>query len=549
MNFVRKIILFLFLGYFIVTSVLNAQQVQRPKLVVGIAVDQMRWDYLYRYYPLYQNGGFKRLLNEGFSCENTFINYLPSYTAVGHATIFTGSVPAIDGITGNNWIDQETGRNWYCTEDTTESTVGSSSKEGQMSPRNLWVSTITDELRLATNFQSKVVGVSLKDRASILPAGHTANGAFWFDDATGNFITSTYYMKQLPEWVNDFNKMNMPQKLTANEWNTLLPLSAYTQSTEDNVSWEGTFTNEKSPVFPHQISALVKENKGIIRSTPFGNTLTLDFAKAAVVGYGLGNGKATDFLTINFASTDYVGHKYGPNSIEVQDVYLRLDKDLASLFSFLDEKIGKGNYLLFLTADHGAAHAIDFMKQHHLPADLFNNRNIVTALNESLQNKFGVAKLVASEINYHIRFDIKKIDSSQLNYDEIKKYSVQFLRKQPGILFAADIENIGAEPIPEPLKTMIINGYNSKRSGPVIMIADPGWFAGSLKGTTHGSWNPYDTHIPLIFTGWHIPHGSTNRKINMTDIAATVAALLHIQEPNGCVGEVISELTPSSSVK
>src|SRR5690242_6479202 len=331
MNFTKKIILFLFLDCFIFLSFLNAQQISRPKLVVGIAVDQMRWDYLYRYYPRYQDGGFKRLLNEGFSCENTFINYLPSFTAVGHTTIFTGSVPAIDGITGNDWIDQLTGRSWYCTEDTTESTVGSSSKEGQMSPRNLLVSTITDELRLATNFQSKVIGVSLKDRASILPAGHTANGAFWFDDASGNFITSTYYMKQLPGWVNDFNKLNMPEKLTANEWNTLLPLSSYTQSSEDNVAWEGTFKNEKSPVFPHQISSLVKQNKNTIRSTPFGNTLTLDFAKAAITGNDLGNGPVTDFLTINCASTDYVGHMYGPNSIEVEDVYLRLDRDLASL--------------------------------------------------------------------------------------------------------------------------------------------------------------------------------------------------------------------------
>ena len=544
MNFTKKIILFLFLDCFIFLSFLNAQQISRPKLVVGIAVDQMRWDYLYRYYPRYQDGGFKRLLNEGFSCENTFINYLPSYTAVGHTTIFTGSVPAIDGITGNDWIDQITGRKWYCTEDTTVSTVGSSSKEGQMSPRNLLVSTITDELRLATNFQSRVVGVSLKDRASILPAGHTANGAFWFDDATGNFITSTYYMKELPAWANNFNKLKMPEKLSANEWNTLLPVSSYMQSTADNVPWEGLFKNEKSPVFPHRISALVKQDKGTIRSTPFGNTLTLDFAKAAIGGYNLGNGKATDFLTVNCASTDYVGHKYGPNSIEVEDVYLRLDRDLASFFSYLDNKIGKGNYLVFISADHGAANSVGFMEDHNIPADLLQTNEIETNLVNFLNQKFGVDKLISSSINYHLSFDMKKIEDNKLDYEAVKKATVSFLEKQPGIQFAADVENIGSAPIPETIKTAIINGYNPKRTGPVIIIPEPGWYGGSSKtGTTHGNWNPYDTHIPLIFFGWHIPHGNTNRKVNMTDISATLAALLHIQQPNGCVGDVITELT------
>jgi predicted AlkP superfamily pyrophosphatase or phosphodiesterase len=528
---------------------LQAQQISRPKLIVGIVVDQMRWDYLYRYYPLYGDGGFKRLLHEGFSCENTFINYLPSYTAVGHTTIFTGSVPAIDGIVGNNWIDQLTGRQWYCVEDSTESTVGSNSDEGRMSPRNLLVSTITDELRLATNFQSKVIGVSLKDRAAILPAGHSANGAFWFDDASGNFITSTYYMKQLPGWVNDFNKKNEPEKLAAKEWNPLLPLSSYTQSTADNEPWEGLFKNEKSPVFPHHISDLVKTNKEIIRSTPFGNTLTLDFAKAAIDGNQMGDGSGTDFLTINCASTDYVGHMFGPNSIEVEDVYLRLDKDLASFFSFLDSKVGKGNYLVFLTADHGAAHAINFMKEHNLPAGIFNTAAIVGDLNRSLAEKFQVHGIVNSAMNYHINFDLKKIDSNHLDYEAVKKFTVDFLKKQPAITFAVDIDQAGTAAIPEPIKTMIINGYNSKRCGPIIMIPDAGWFAGLLKGTTHGGWNPHDTHIPLVFYGWEIKSGSMAGKTYMTDIAPTIAAMLHIQTPNGCVGKAIDEVIPGLSIQ
>jgi predicted AlkP superfamily pyrophosphatase or phosphodiesterase len=520
------------------------KKIQRPKLVVGIVVDQMRWDYLYRYYDRYSEGGFKRLLNEGFSCENTFINYLPSYTAVGHTVVYSGSIPAIDGIVGNDWVDQITGRKWYCTEDTLTQTVGATGKAGQMSPSNLLVSTITDELRLATNFQSKVVGVSLKDRAAILPAGHTANAAFWFDDNSGRFITSTYYMKDLPEWVKKFNANDEPQQLVANGWNTLYPINTYTQSTADNVSWEGNFKGEDAPVFPHNVKNIYKEDRGSLRSTPFGNTLTLDFAKAAVNGYNLGMGKSPDFLTISCASTDYVGHKYGPNSIEVEDTYLRLDKDFTAFFKFLDQKIGKGNYLVFLTADHGAAHSIGFMQEYHMPADFIESNKIDKSLNQFLAQQFNVENLILSSINYHFSFDLKKIAENKVDYDAVKKAAVSFLQKQPGVQFAVDIDHIGNAPVPEPIKARIINGYNTKRCGPVMIIPDPGWFEGKAgsTGTTHGNWNPYDTHIPLVFMGWGIKHGATNRNVRMSDISPTLAALLHIQMPNGNVGEVIREV-------
>lgn len=516
--------------------------IQRPKLVVGIVVDQMRWDYLYRYYNRFGEDGFKRMLNEGFSCENTMINYLPSYTAVGHTVIYTGSVPAIDGIVGNDWIDQNTGRKWYCTEDTTVTGIGPTGKAGKMSPRNNLVSTITDELRLATNFQSKVVGISLKDRASILPAGHTANGAFWFDDSTASFITSSYYMDELPGWVKKFNDQKEPEKLMVSNWNTLYPIGTYMQSTADNVNWEGKFKKENEPVFPHDLKTIYNEDHENLRSTPFGNTLTLDFAKAAVNGYNLGKGAATDFLTINCASTDYVGHKYGPNSIEVEDTYLRLDKDLASFFRFLDEKAGKGNYLVFLSADHGAAHAIGFMREHNLPADFLDQKKIL--LNEYLKEQFGIEDLTIHNINYHISFDEHKIKSANLDRQSVKNAAIAFLQKQPGVQFAVDIENIGSSPIPEPVKRNIINGYNPKRCGPVMIIPEPGWFGGKEggTGTTHGNWNPYDTHIPLLFMGWGIKHGSTNRTVQMSDISPTLAALLHIQMPNGSVGKVIEEV-------
>lgn len=520
-----------------------AAGVARPKLVVGLVIDQMRWDYLYRYYDRYGSDGFKRLLGQGFSCENTLINYLPSYTAVGHTTVFTGSVPALDGITGNDWTEQLTGKTLYCTSDSTVQSVGAESEDGKMSPRNMLVSTITDELRLATNFKSRVVGVSLKDRASILPAGHTASAAFWLDDASGHFITSSYYMNQLPDWVNKFNGAEPIPHLLEKGWNTLYPIGTYTQSDKDDMPYEGKFAGETAPVFPHAVNEVYLKNKGSLRQTPFGNTLTLNFAKAALDAYKLGNGEATDFLTINCASTDYVGHMFGPNSIEIEDTYLRLDRDLASLFQTLDAKVGKGQYLVFLTADHGAAHAIGFMQQHELPADFWNGKPLVEALNKVLAEKFNTQNLVRSLMNYQVNYNMSRISADKLDFTAIKKATVEYLQQQPGIAYAVDVAQVGSSPLPETLKTMVANGYNFKRSGAVQIILNPGWFEGYGKtGTTHGTWNPYDTHIPLLWYGWNIKPGKTNRVTHMTDISATLAALLHIQQPNGCIGEPIQEV-------
>lgn len=514
----------------------------RPKLVVGIVVDQMRWDYLYRFYNRFGQGGFKRLLGEGFRCENTTINYLPSATAVGHSSIFTGTVPAIHGIAGNDWIDQLTGKSVYCVSDSTVNSVGATGEAGRMSPRNLLASTVTDELLLATNFKSKVVGISLKDRAAILPAGHTPTGAFWFDDASSRFITSTYYMQQLPAWVNNFNNQNEPEKLVANNWNTLYPINTYTQSTVDNVPWEGKFAGETTTTFPHNMSALYKQNHTTIRSSPFGNTLTLDFAKAAIDAYKMGNNGNTDFLTINCASTDYVGHMFGLNSIEIEDVYLRLDRDLADFFKNLDAKVGKGNYLVFLTADHGATHSIEFNKAHNLPAGYWRPNDFRAKLNQQLEKKFKVANLLLPITEYQINFNMAKVASEKLDYTELKAAVVDMMRREPSILFAVDMDKIGIAPIPEVIRTKMINGYNFKRSGGVMVIPNSGWLQAGATGTSHGEWNPDDTHIPLIFMGWGVKAGATYADTHTTDIAPTVAALLNIQTPNGAIGLPITDV-------
>jgi predicted AlkP superfamily pyrophosphatase or phosphodiesterase len=519
-------------------------QLERPKLVVGLVVDQMRWDYLYRYYEKYGNDGFKRLLNKGFSLNNVHINYVPTVTAIGHASIFTGSVPAIHGIAGNDWTDKTTGKNVYCTTDESVQPVGTTNKKvGSHSPKNLWSTTITDELRLATNFQAKVVGVSLKDRASILPAGHNPNGAYWFDDTNGNFVTSSYYMKDLPQWMKNFNAKNLPEKLVANGWNTLLPISEYTESSPDNSVWEGLLGSATTPTFPY--SNLAKDyqtKKDNIRYTPFGNTLTFKAAEASIEGEDLGKDQITDFLAVNLASTDYAGHKFGPNSIEVEDVYLRLDRDLADFFNYLDTKIGKDQYTVFLSADHGGAHAEGFMEAHKMATGFFGE-NAEKTLNTLLNTKYKYDKLVMGIDNYQIYLDQNYMKANNLNSTEVGDYLVGELNKDQTVLFAVNLKKVGEAPIPEPLKTRVINGYNWQRSGDIQLISHDSMLPPYSKtGTTHSVWNSYDSHIPLIFMGWGIKNGESNKEFNMTDIAPTLASLLRIQFPSGNIGNPIVEV-------
>ncbi|MBE5320969.1 alkaline phosphatase family protein [Pedobacter sp. MR2016-19] len=514
-------------------------EVARPKLVVGLVVDQMRWDYLYRYYNRYSNGGFKRLINEGFSVENTFIPYTPTYTACGHTCIYTGSVPAVHGIIGNDWYDPETKKSVYCTEDSSVSTVGSTpSSEGNMSPKNMLTTTITDELRLATNFKGKVIGISLKDRGSILPAGHAANAAYWYQGSTGNWITSTYYMKEVPTWIADYNKLKLANKFYAKNWETLYPINTYVNSTKDENAYEG-----KSSTFPHQLTQNVDKNFDAIRSTPYGNTITLDLAKLAILSEDLGQDNITDFLAVSCSSTDYVGHAYGPNSVEAEDTYLRLDKDFEEFFNYLDKKVGKGNYTVFLTADHGAAHVPGFMQENKLPSGVVSDHDIADKLNAYLNDKFKVNNVVLRSMNNQIIFDHDKTDKGDVSFDVIKSASVEFLKRLDGFQNAVDIAKISQATIQEIQKKMITNGYNARRSGDIYYVLQPNWFNGSSTGTTHGNWNPYDSRIPLVFMGWGIKSGASNKTHYMTDIAPTLAALLHIQMPNGNVGEPITEIT------
>lgn len=537
----RFTILFLFI---LLALYSNAQKgkvrFERPKLVVGVVVDQMRPDYLYRFADRFCKNGFLKLMQNGNVCDNTFINYLPSYTAPGHACIYTGSVPSLHGIASNDWVERVSQKRNYCVQDDNVNQVGGTAKAGRMSPKNLWATTITDELRLATNFQSKVVSVSVKDRGAILPGGHTSNASYWLDDSNGVFMTSTFYMKELPHWVVDFNSKNISRKLMNQEWNTLYPVETYTLSTADDNAYETKLKGETNTAFPHKTSTMPTND---IKKTAYGNDVVFEFAKEALIRENLGKGKETDFLAISFSSTDYVGHYFGPNSIELEDTYLRLDKNLEQLLALLNEEIGEGNYTLFLTADHGVAHNPQFLIDNKIPAGFLFASTIKDELNNKLETKLGSKKIIKNVYDNYIWLDDSTIYANKLDKEKVIQMILEELQYKDEIQYAMDMKNLQNFTVPQKIKEMATNGFVAKRSGDILLLLNPGWLdAYSKTGSTHGTWNPYDTHIPLLWYGWGIQTGHTTKEVYMTDIAATLATLLHIQMPNACIGKTIQDV-------
>lgn len=515
----------------------------RPKIVVGMVVDQMRWDYLYKFQDRYTEGGFKRLIREGFSCENTHIDYAPTITACGHTSVYTGSTPAIHGIIGNSWYSREKDKTVGCVDDEKVQLVGSSTLRMGQSPHQNLATTITDQLRIATNFQSKTVGVAIKDRASILPAGHTATAAFWYDSKEGNFVSSTFYMDKLPAWAEKFNQRKLVDNYYKNDWKTLFPISSYVLSTADDKAYENTANGEAKPVFPHKLSQFTGKNYDAVKNTPYGNTLTFEFAKAAIEGYNLGGGSVTDFLAVSFSSPDAIGHIYGPNSIEMEDNYLRLDRELSLFFDYLDKRFGKDNYLYFITADHGVSESPGFFLENRMPSGAISGKALEQSVTAALQEKLGIVNPVLTIANSQVYMNWEALDEKVTDRRAVTNIIVSALRKVPGIADVLPSESLSEASIPELTKRMLINGYNSRRSGDYMIVLQPAWVMGSAKGATHGAWYTYDAHIPLVWMGWKIRAGYSNKPVGMTAIAPTLAALLHIQAPSGSIGAVITDVT------
>jgi predicted AlkP superfamily pyrophosphatase or phosphodiesterase len=518
---------------------------EKPALVVGIVIDQMRYDYITRFYSKYSEGGFKRLINEGFSCENANYNYIPTYTAVGHTSIYTGTTPMYHGIISNNWYDKYLKKTIYCVDDDNYATIGANSDNGKKSPYRMLATTITDELHLHQNMKGKVIGIALKDRSSILPAGHTADGAYWYDGSSGgNWITSSFYMRELPTWVQQFNSLQKAKKYLSKPWKTLYDANLYTESIVDDNPYEGKFKGETAPVFPHDLPKLMKKNGGLelIKATPFGNSLTTDFVKAAIIGEALGQDAITDFLTISYSSTDYVGHKYGVDAKETEDTYLRLDSDLASLFHFLDEKVGKGNYTLFLTADHAAVQVPSYLQSLRIPAGYFDANGFTTFINKVVKERFKSDSLIENISNFQLFLNKEKIKKIGLDVHKITQVIVDEAINFKGVYKVVSAETLQGTNFTSGALQALQNGYNQKFSGDVLLIPNPAMIVGHRTGTTHGSGYHYDTHVPLFFYGKGIKHGKSKRYIPIVDIAPTLANLLQISFPSATTGTVIEEV-------
>lgn len=511
----------------------------KPKLVVGLVVDQMRWDYLQRFYNRYGDSGFKRLMNHGTNCQNVYINYVPTYTAPGHSSIYTGSVPAMHGISGNYWIDNKQGKKVYCTQDDTARTIGSNTSSGKMSPANLLTTTITDELKLATNFKSKVFGIALKDRGAILPAGHLADGAFWYDDATGSFISSSYYMNNLPLWVKQFNDVHYADTFINKAWELSLPVETYLQSTSDSNNYEKVSTYDGKVTFPHYFKRNKKGSYTALRSSPYGNTMTLAFARQCIKNEQLGQADRTDFLTVSLSSTDYIGHQYGPNSVEVEDTYIKLDAELAEFLKYLDDNVGEGNYLLFLTADHGAAHNANFLNDAHVSAGVVNEATLAISINEVLKKSMGVDSIVLGVLNSQVYLNENVVGSLKIDREILLDTITKICLEQEGILKVINMESCEKQGQAD-IEKMVFNGHYKQRGGALFFILRSGYYcSNSHKGTTHGSSYSYDTHIPLIWYGWNISTKEINEPLEIVDIASTLSTILNIQQPSGCIGRSI----------
>lgn len=521
----------------------KSQQSQKPKLVVGIVVDQMRQEYFYKFEDRYVDGGFKRLMYDGFMMKNGHYNYVPTYTGPGHTSVYTGATPSTHGIIGNDWYIRELGRTIYCASDSTVHAVGGSEKNGKISPRNMLTTTITDELRFASNKRSKVVGIALKDRGAALPAGHLGD-AYWFDPHTGEFMTSTYYTDKLPQWVVDFNNKKRVEKYLSGTWETLFPLETYKQSIADNNDFENPFSGTVTPTFPYNLSALMEENGGLglISSTPSGNTFTLDMAYAALEGEQLGKRGETDFLAISFSSPDYIGHRFGPTSIEVEDNYLRLDRELAAFFDHLDKTLGKGEYVVFLTADHGVADVVGYMKSENVPAGSLNTKSVLDQLKGFLNQQYGNENWVLNFSNNQIFLDRKLVADKGLDLETVQYAVADFLLKFEGIKETYTATEMRRNEYNRGRKKLAQMGYNYKASGDVILTMEPAWLTNASRGTTHGTGYQYDTHVPIVFYGWGVQPGHSARYATVTDIAPTLAVLLHTRFPNGTTGEPILEV-------
>jgi len=512
-----------------------------PKILVGVVVDQMRYDYLTRLSNKFSNDGFNRLINQGFNCTNNHYNYVPTVTGPGHSSIATGSSPSINGIVGNNWYDRNIKEEIYCATDLSYENIGGNAYYGKKSPNNLLTLTFADQNRITNKMKSKTISISIKDRGAIFMGGKNANAAYWFYGKNkGEWITSSYYMNDLPSWVREFNE---PENISSfiNRWELLHDLKRYDLRREDDNDFEKLFKGKDNSSFPYLTEALMEENDGfdMISETPFGNSMTTDFAIAAIEGEKLGEDDFTDVLTISYSSTDYIGHNFGVFSLETEDTYLRLDLEIKRLLDYLDKKIGKNNYSLFLTADHGALEVPAYLNSKGMKAMSVDKYKFIKSVSKYLAETFGSKRMIEHSVNNNIYINYEVVKSLDLKLDVVKQKIVNHLNTYDFINSAYSLDEIITASKLTNYQELIKKGYYPERSGDIVFVLEPNVIIYGDRGTTHGSGYDYDTHVPLIFYGNGINKGKTSVRTEITDIAPTINELLGIENSRAYSGKIL----------
>lgn len=537
----------LFLGAVFLSSALSSQTTKSPKLVVGIVVDQMVYDYLYRYQDRFSKKGFRLMMDKGANCKNTLYNYVPTYTGPGHASIYTGTTPKNHGIVANEWYDRNIQEVVNCVTDSNYFSVGTESSDGMRSPKTLKCMTITDQLKL-TYPDAKVFSASLKDRSAILPGGHLSNGSYWYDYVTGNFVTSEFYKPDLPVWVKEFNNNGYPETVMTQTWNTLFPIATYTASGPDDSPYEALLPTKKSPTFPYDFQEITggKMNYSLFTTTPWANTYLTDFVISSLKNENLGDGGATDFLCISYSTPDIAGHAFGPQSVEIEDMYLRLDLEIARLIKEVQKQVGR-DCVFFLTADHAVVPVPQLLLDKKLPGGYAFFAEPLKKLHQDIKETFGTDFLSVEE-NNNLYLDNELMEFMEVNRSDVENFVVSEVQKWEGVKRAFTSKDLSGNRVGDVYAEMIKNGYDAQRSGNVIFMLEPGFLPKSTdsersrKGTSHGSAYTYDTHVPLLWYGKDIPAKAIYSKVEIVDIVPTLVQLLNLQYPNCTSGQPIYEL-------
>jgi hypothetical protein len=538
-------------------SARNAEPSERARLVLVLVVDQFRYEFLERFGDLFGTGGLRRLQREGASWVNAHYDHIPTETAPGHATLLTGAWPSETGIIANDWYDRARGRRINNVEDETARLVGpGGAKERAASPRSLLASTLGDELKLATNGRSKVFGLGVKDRGAILPAGRGADGAFWYSAETGQFVSSTYYLNQLPSWVARFNEAKPADKYFGAKWERLLPVAEYERRVgADDAPWEKS-DNGTSHVFPYTIgggaAALGPSFYNALLYSPYTNDLLVQLAEQAIVAERLGADAETDVLSISFSANDYVGHRYGPYSHEVMDMTLRTDRQVAQLLEIVEARVGLRQTLVVFTSDHGVAPILEQAAGARLPAGRVRTTEMLNAIRNRLRARYGkggerdnTADYIHIYSNGQLYFNQTALERDGVRAEEAERVAGEAALTVPGVMryfTRSQLLNNSISPA-DPVARRALHGYNPARSGDVIIIQEPFKYITDSAGlfATHGMPYSYDTHVPVIIMGGPIAAGRYAEAATPADIAPTLAHLLRVQPPSNTTGRVLTE--------